>query len=53
LTTAARHLACHAPTDEDRAGFANRLGELLEGAIGPSARRLVHAVPVRTELLKP
>jgi hypothetical protein len=31
----------------------NRLGELLEGAIGPSARRLVHAVPVRTELLKP
>ena len=41
------------PTDEDRAGFANRLGELLEGAIGPSARQLVHAVLVRTELLNP
>ena len=46
-------MACHPPTDEDRAGFANRLGELLEGAIGPSARQLVHAVLVRTELLNP
>jgi hypothetical protein len=40
-------------TDVDRAGSTDRLGELLEGAIGPSARRLVHAALVRTELLKP
>jgi hypothetical protein len=37
----------------DRGGFADRLGELLEGAIGPSARQLVRAALVRTELLKP
>jgi hypothetical protein len=40
-------------TAVDRAGFADRLGERLEGAIGPSARQLVQAALVRSELLKP
>jgi hypothetical protein len=40
-------------TDLDRAGFADRLGERLAGAIGPSARQLVRAALVRSELLQP
>ncbi len=40
-------------TGVDRAGFTDRLGERLQGAIGPSARQLVQAALVRSELLKP
>jgi hypothetical protein len=40
------------PTDEDRAGFATRLGQRLQDTIGPSARQSAQATLVSTGLLE-